>query len=115
MDGQCRATKGNGERCRGTATSPDGLCWAHAPENAAKRQRIASKAGRGRPSSEIRVIKAGINEILEGVRDGSIERSVGAVLFQGYNVLLKAVETERKIRELDEIEARVRRLEGIAS
>ena len=50
----------------------------------------------------------------DGVQDGSIERGVGAVLFQGYNTLLKATETERKIRELDEIEERLRKLEQVA-
>jgi hypothetical protein len=45
------------------------------------------------------------------VRDGSLERSVGAVLLQGYNTLLKATETERRWYETQELEARIEELE----
>jgi len=50
--------------------------------------------------------------VLESVRTGAIERGVGAVLFQGYNVLLKAVETERKAREQEELVERLEELEA---
>ena len=111
---KCSAIKGNGERCRGIAKAGSDYCPAHDPARSEARSRSASKAARSRPSTEIRAIKAGIREVLDGVQDGSIERGVGAVLFQGYNTLLKSTETERRIRELDEIEERVRALERIA-
>jgi hypothetical protein len=111
----CSAIKGNGERCRGIAKAGSDYCPAHDPARSEARSRSASKAARSRPSTEIRAIKGGISEVLEGVRDGSIERGVGAVLFQGYNALLKAVETERKIKETEELEQRIQQLEEIAS
>jgi hypothetical protein len=48
------------------------------------------------------------------VLDERIERGVGAVAFQGYNALLKAVETERRIREVEELETRLEVLEARA-
>jgi len=45
------------------------------------------------------------------VLDGSVERGIAAVGFQGFNVLLKAVETERRVKETDELLERLERLE----
>jgi hypothetical protein len=41
--------------------------------------------------------------VIEAVRSEALERSTGAVVFQGYNTLLKALDTERRIRENDEL------------
>jgi hypothetical protein len=40
-----------------------------------------------------------------------LDRGVGAVVFQGYNTLLRAVEAARRVREQEEVEARLRVLE----
>jgi len=45
------------------------------------------------------------------VLGGRIERGTGAVVFQGFNALLKAVETERRVRETDELLERIEALE----
>jgi hypothetical protein len=55
---RCSFLKPSGERCKGTATGPHGLCWAHAPENAEQRRRMASKAARAKPNRELRNIKS---------------------------------------------------------
>jgi hypothetical protein len=56
-------------------------------------------------------VKREIRRVIEAVDCGQTERGVGAVLFQGFNVLLKALETERRIKETEEIEARLEELE----
>jgi hypothetical protein len=56
-------------------------------------------------------VKREIRRVIEAVDSGKTERGVGAVLFQGFNTLLKAVETERRIVEQQELEERIRRLE----
>jgi hypothetical protein len=53
--------------------------------------------------------------VISNALSGEIERGVAAVVFQGYNALLKAVETERKIREQEEILERIERLEQAAA
>jgi hypothetical protein len=44
-------------------------------------------------------VKAEIKQVIEDVLAGRIERGVGAAAFMGFNALLKAIETERRIRE----------------
>jgi len=92
-------------------------CYGHDPSRAAERSRNASRAGRtggrGRPGTpEISDIKRDIRVAIDGVLAGRIERGVGAVVFQGFNSLLRAVETERKVRETEELEERLEILEN---
>ena len=103
MSALCPATKRNGEPCSLLATDADGLCWAHSPRHADKRKEIAAKGGRSRVGGELVGVKAEIRDVIEAVRSEMLERSTGAVIFQGYNTLLKAVDTERRIRETEEL------------
>jgi hypothetical protein len=50
--------------------------------------------------------------VIDGVADGSV--GSGAVLFMGYNTLLRAVEVGRKIKDQDELERRISELETYA-
>jgi uncharacterized protein YwlG (UPF0340 family) len=59
-------------------------------------------------------VKREIRGVIEDVLSGRLERGVGAVAFQGFNALLKAVEVERKVRELEEVEERIAALEAQA-
>ena len=58
-------------------------------------------------------VKREIRRVIDEVHSGQTERGVGAVIFQGYNTLLKAVETERRIKEAEELEARLEALEDV--
>ena len=107
---KCSAITRAGERCKLDATTGS-YCWSHAPENAHARKQRARKGGKSRGAGELSEIKRAIREVIEAVRDGSLERGVGAVLFQGYNTLLKAAETERRWYETQELEARLEDLE----
>jgi archaellum component FlaC len=55
-------------------------------------------------------VKSEIREVIEAVRSEALERSTGAVVFQGFNTLLKALDTERRIREADELTRQVEEL-----
>jgi hypothetical protein len=107
---RCAAITKAGERCKLDATSGS-YCWSHAPENAAQRKAKARRGGKARGASEMAEVKREIRRVIEAVDCGQTERGVGAVLFQGFNVLLKAIETERRIREMEDIEARLEELE----
>jgi uncharacterized protein YwlG (UPF0340 family) len=52
-------------------------------------------------------IKSEIKAVIEAVRDGEQGRGVGAVVFQGYNTLLRAIEVERRVAEADEYQRRI--------
>ena len=107
----CSGIKRDGSRCTATVEPPQEYCWWHNPANADKRRQAASKGGRGGGSKEIRELKRRISEVIEAVLEGSQDRGRGAVAIQGFNAYRGVLELERKIRELDELEARIAALE----
>jgi hypothetical protein len=109
----CRATKANGEPCRVPATGPHGYCWAHDPANAEQRSRMASKAARSKPSRELIRLKAQLVDLTKDVLSGEIETGRAAVANQLINTLIRAIEQERKMRELGELAERLEALEEV--
>ena len=114
MSGTCKATKRNGEPCTLPAQGQQGLCWAHDPANAQKRRRGASRGGRAKANRELPTIKALLEDLTEQVLSGELDTRRAAVANQLINTRLRAIEVERKIREAEEIEERLSRLEEIA-
>ena len=111
MTPQCQAIKANGERCKGAATGQHGLCWAHDPANAAQRRRTASRGGRVGSYREVGELKAEVKSIMAAVQDGTLDRNIAVVVFQGYRVLHNFIELERRVKETDELELRLLDLE----
>jgi hypothetical protein len=109
---QCRATKPNGERCRGSATGPHGFCWAHDPKHAEQRSRQASRAAKAKPIQEIKDLKAQLEYLVEDVLEGRREKDVVIVANQLLNTRLRAIEIERRVKETEEQEERLRALEA---
>ncbi len=108
---RCGFIKASGERCKGTATGPHGLCWAHAPENAAQRRRGAVRGGKAKANREIRDLKDQLATLAEGVLAGHVDRGDAAVVNQIINTRARLVEIERKVKETEELEARLEALE----
>ena len=81
------------------------------PERAADRKRNASRAGKSAGGREIRDLKRRISEVVDAVLEGSQDRGRAAVAIQGFNALRGVLELERKIRETEELEARIEELE----
>ncbi len=112
---RCCATKASGEACKAPATGPHGLCWAHTPENAEKRRRMASRAAKAKPNREIRELKTLLSDLTERVLGGEgvepLETGRAAVANQLINTRLRAVEVERKVKETEDLEARIEALE----
>jgi hypothetical protein len=108
---RCAGFKRNGGQCTATVEPPQRYCWWHDPANADKRRRSASKAARSKPSRELVGIKALLSDLTERVLSGEVETGRAAVANQLVNTRLRAVEIERKIKEADEMEARIEELE----
>ena len=108
--GICRATKANGEPCTLSANGPQGLCWAHTPENAEKRRRAASKAARAKGNREVATLKAEIKAVIAEVKAGELDRNDAVAMIQGYRVLKDFIALERQIRETDELAAELEEL-----
>src|SRR5215210_1934068 len=116
--GRCAAIKPNGERCKVEAIADAEWCWSHHPDYEQARQRRASKGGkrggRGRPQHEMGAIKTLLEDLTERVLSGDLETSRGVVSNQLINTRLRAIEVERRVREAEEIEARITALEDLA-
>lgn len=114
MMARCRATKASGEPCKGTATGQHGLCWAHAPENAAQRRRGAQRGGRAKAGGEIRSLKKQLEDLARDVLAGEVDRGNAVVVNQILNTRARLIELERKVKETEELEARLDALERAA-
>jgi hypothetical protein len=104
---QCTFIKPGGERCKGVAVRGSTLCAAHHPDYRERRRAGARRGGKARGAGELIEIKSEIRNVIEAVQEMKLNRGVGAVVFQGFNTLLRAVEVERKVREVDELEERI--------
>ena len=107
----CAGTKRDGSRCTATVEPPQTYCWWHDPDNAEERRRAASKAGRSRPNRELAGVKALLEDLIEQVLAGDLQTGPAAVANQLINTRLRAIEQERKIRETEDLEARIEALE----
>jgi hypothetical protein len=93
-------------------------CYGHRPDLAEERKRNAARGGRsggrGRGSGELTSIKAQLAQMLDTVLSGVVPTAPYAVGNQILNTLLRAIEIERKIKETDQLEARLEELERAA-
>jgi hypothetical protein len=107
----CTATKRDGSPCTLPSYGSGGLCWVHDPKNAARRRRGQSRGGKSKPNKELVSIKQRLSDLADDVLETKVDKGVAAVASQILNVYLRSIELERKIRETDELEERIRRLE----
>ncbi len=104
--------------CKGIPIDGSQWCYVHHPDHADQRRRHGSKGGkrggRGRPQVELTGIKTQLQDLVDGVLDGSLLRSDAAVCSQILNVYLRAVSGELQVREQLELTARLEALEEAA-
>jgi hypothetical protein len=111
---RCKALKAGGGRCTATAQQGSEWCWGHDPDRAEERKKNASLGGKTRsrrPPDELEGVKRQVRALIKSVLNGSLDRANGAVALQGYNILLRTVEIQRKLdgqRELEESVAGLR-------
>jgi hypothetical protein len=120
---RCKALKVGGGRCSRMALGGSDHCWSHSTDTAEERRRFASAGGKARsrrPADELSKIKSDIKTVTAAVLRGgidpearTIDRGTAAVLFQGFNTLLRAVETERKLNGQRELEEQIEDLRGM--
>lgn len=112
---RCAAITRAGRRCKLEATVGS-YCYSHSPETADQRHRAARRGGKaggnGRGGGrEVQDLKQRISNVIDAVLDGSQDRGRGAVAIQGFNSLRGVLELERKVKEVEELESRLQRLE----
>ncbi len=113
---RCAGTKADGGRCGAQAMRNSQWCLGHDPNQADARRRRATKGGkrggRGRPALELAKVKGQLQELTDMVLSGEVERADAAVVGQLLNIKLRALETERRWKELGELEERMAILEA---
>lgn len=116
--GRCAGITAAGDRCKAEAMRSSAYCIGHDPDQAEARRRRASKGGksggRGRPAAELKDVKALLEDLTERVLSGELQTAPAAVANQLLNTRLRAIEMERKIKETEELEARIEALEQAA-
>jgi hypothetical protein len=110
---QCGGIKRDGGRCAVVVGPGQSHCYAHDPTRAEERRRNASRGGRTRGNGELPDLKKQLKDLAAGVLDGSVDRGRAAVANQIFNTVLRAVEQERKMRELEELAERLEALEQV--
>ncbi len=113
---RCSAITAAGRRCSARAQAGQEWCYNHDPRRSEERRANAHAGGRARARrqpSEVERIKKRIEEATSAVLRGELDSRIVAVAFQGFNVLLRAMELERRIRD-DVFEERLNELEESA-
>ena len=111
----CSVTTKYGRPCQNPAQSGKDVCWSHDPENATQRAKNARSGGRAVHSpgtTEIAELKDELKALVREVKAGEVAPGVATVITQLSNVILRAVEQDRKVRETEELEERLAALEG---
>jgi hypothetical protein len=110
---RCDGIKRDGGRCEVVVSGQQTYCYHHDPATAEKRKRVASKGGKSKPNRELADIKRRLSVLADAVLDGSQNRANAAVAGQLLNILIRVVSVELKVREVDELEARLEELESL--
>jgi hypothetical protein len=110
---QCAGIKRDGGRCTVVVGAGATHCYQHDPDRAEERQRNAARGGKSKGNSEISDLKKQLKDLAKGVLAGEVERGTAAVVNQILNTRARLIELERKIREQEELEARLEALESV--
>ncbi len=109
----CPGIKRDGTRCTVVVSGPQAYCYQHDPTRSEERRKAASRAGKSKPSRELQGVKIQLQTLADRVLSGEVNRADAAVCGQLLNVKLRAVELERKWKEIEELEERLEALEEV--
>jgi hypothetical protein len=110
---RCAGIKPNGQRCTVEVGEKQTHCWAHDPRYAEQRRRRASKGGKAKANAEVRELHALLASLTDRVIGGDLSTAAGAVANQLITTRIKLLEYERRLKETEEFEERLRALEVV--
>jgi hypothetical protein len=111
----CSGIKRDGTRCTQTVFGGGEFCHHHDPRRAEKRKRQASRAGKSRTPRIISDLHDLLDNTTERVLSGDLKPYPGMVAGQLIGVKMRLLEFEKALREQEELEERLERLEGPAN
>ena len=110
---RCAGIKRDGGRCTVVVGPGATHCYSHDPGRAEERKRNASRGGKSKGNSEISDLKAQLRKLAADVLSGEVERGAATAVNQIINSQARLLELERKIKETEELEARLEALEVV--
>jgi hypothetical protein len=108
---RCGGFKRDGTPCAVSVEEEQGYCWWHSPENAEERRRAASRGGKAKANPLTRELHALLEDLMGRVVSGDLVAYRGAVACQLVNARIRLIETEREVKEQEELIERLERLE----
>src|SRR5215211_41893 len=109
---RCAGRKEDGSPCERIVGASQTHCYSHDPKRAAERRRNASRGGRSEANAEIAGLKAQLKKLAADVLSGEVDRAATAVN-QIINSQARLLELERRLKETEELEARLEALEVV--
>src|SRR5829696_3023581 len=109
----CAGTKRDGGRCTVVVGPGQTHCYQHDPDRSEERRRNASRGGKSKGNGELAYLKKQVKDLASDVLCGKADKGRAAVANQLYNTLIRAIEQERKQRELEEVAERLEALEEV--
>ncbi len=82
------------------------------PKNAERRRRGQCRGGKNKPSRELLDVERRLSGLADDVLEGEVEKGTAAVASQVLNVYLRAIATELKVKEQEDLERRLEELEA---
>jgi hypothetical protein len=110
---RCTACKPDGSPCERIVGASLRYCYAHDPAHSEQRKRNASRGGKSKANPKLAKLDKQLEDLAADALEGDVERGVAAVVNQIINTRVRLIETERKIREAEELEARLEALEDV--
>ncbi len=107
MGSKCAAITRGGQPCKGLVRPGNDYCPAHDPTRQEARRRAASKAGKSKPGRELAEIKDPLSTLAEDVLKGATDRADATVVSQIWNTYIRAIGIELKVKEIEEMEAKL--------
>lgn len=104
---RCRGFKPTGEPCERIVGASQSYCFSHDPARADQRRRAASRGGKGNRSKALKELHNLLADLTDRVVGGGLEPYPAAVAGQLVGVRLRLLEFERRLRETDELEAKL--------
>jgi hypothetical protein len=111
----CAFIKPDGTRCVAGAGADSQWCYNHDPARAEERKansrKGGKKAGRGRPLTDLRGLRAENGQLRKRMLEGEIDPRLLAVATQSINCDIRCLEAEMKAKEQEELEERMEAIE----
>ncbi len=110
---RCRENKPDGTPCERIVPASQDYCYSHDPGRAAERKRNASRGGRSKGTGELSDLKRQLKDLAADVLKDDVDKGRASVANQILNTVIRAIEQERKQRELEEMAERLDALEEV--